>query len=129
MRKLMTVVMAAGLLLGAAACDGSAESSTGSASSSSGKPAAKASADPSKLDDEGKFACDDFANGYKSAVTRDARVKLANKVAKWAPKSRTDRIADMSEALGRGADGSPGAWKLAADAFAQACLDAGWKAD
>lgn len=113
MRKLMTVVMAAGLLLGGAACGGGSSEGT---------------ADPSKLDDAGKFACDDFANGYKSAVTRDARVELANKVAKWAPKSGTDRIAPMSEALGRGADGSAGAWKTAADAFAQACVDAGWKA-
>ncbi|MEV4672180.1 hypothetical protein AB0K34_11060 [Actinomadura sp. NPDC049382] len=83
--------------------------------------------DPAKLDDAGNLACQDFAEGYPSAVTQDARVALANKVAKWAPKSQTNRIADMSQALGRAADGSPGAWKIAADAFAQACLDAGYK--
>lgn len=85
------------------------------------------SSDPTRLDKAGKFACQDFADGYRSAVTRDARVELANKVAKWAPKSQTNRIADMSEALGRAADGSPGAWKVAADGFAQACIDGGWK--
>ena len=83
--------------------------------------------DPTKLDSAGKFACEDFANGYKSAVTQQARVELANKVAKWAPSSHTNRIADMSEALGRAADGSPEAWRIAADAFAQACLDGGAK--
>lgn len=85
-------------------------------------------ADPSKLDEAGRFACEDFAKDYRSAVTRQARVDLAGKVAEWGTRSRTNRIADMSRALGNAADGSEGAWKLAADAFAQACLDAGYKA-
>jgi hypothetical protein len=83
--------------------------------------------DPTKLDDAAKLACDDFAHGYASAQTHSARVALANKVNKWAPSSDTNRIADMGAALGRGADGTPAAWKIAADAFATACLDAGWK--
>ena len=101
-------MLVAGLLL--AGCGGGSEPS-----------------DPSRLDDAGKFACEDFANGYGAATTRQARVELAGKVAKWASKSGTDRVADMSAALGRAADGSAGAWKIAADGFAQACIDGGYK--
>ncbi|MFC9682713.1 hypothetical protein [Streptomyces sp. NPDC056948] len=94
-----------------------------SSNESSDKPA-----DPSKLDTEARFACDDFAQDYKAAQTRDARVDLANKVNKWAQSSITNGIADNAKALARGSEGSPSAWQLGADAFAQACLDAGWKA-
>jgi len=84
-------------------------------------------ADPTKTDQEAGFACDDFALGYKSAQTTQARIDLADKVNKWAPHSQTNRIADMGAALSRGAEASPDAWQLAADAFAQACMDAGWE--
>ncbi|MDX3019874.1 hypothetical protein [Streptomyces acidiscabies] len=84
--------------------------------------------DTTKLDDAGKLACGDFAKDYKAAVTKQARLDLANKVNKWAPTSKTDRIADSSKVLANGANGTDGSWKLAADTFAQACLDAGWKA-
>ncbi|MGY0023741.1 hypothetical protein ACVHNB_32830 [Streptomyces sp. YJ-C3] len=90
--------------------------------------AAPAKADPDKLDDAGKFACDDFAKDYKAAVTTPDRLDLAHKVNKWAPKSQTRNIADNGKVLARGAGGSDGAWQIAADAFAQSCLDAGWKA-
>jgi hypothetical protein len=90
---------------------------------------AVAPADPGKLDKAGNFACTDFAKGYKSAQTRQARVDLADKVNEWASKSRTDRIADTAAGLGRTAEGSATAWKLAADTFASVCLDAGWSAD
>lgn len=86
----------------------------------------KQPADPSKLDDAANFACTDFAKGYKSAQTKQARIDLANKVNEWAATSKTERIADLGAALGRGADGSPEAWQLAADAFAARCMEAGW---
>jgi len=89
---------------------------------SSDKPA-----DPKKLDDAASLACDDFASGYKAAQTSSARVDLANKVNKWAQDSGTNGIADNATALARGSEGSATAWKLGADAFAQTCLDAGWK--
>lgn len=89
-------------------------------------PAASAATGP-KLDSPGRFACDDFANGYSSAQTKQARVDLANKVNQWAPKSKSGRIAEMGPMLGRGADSSLATWQIAADAFAQACFDAGWK--
>ncbi|MFK0124899.1 hypothetical protein ACIQSP_16480 [Streptomyces nigra] len=85
-------------------------------------------ADPSKLDDAASFACDDFANGYKAAQTQQARIDLANKVNKWAQQSGTNGIADNAKVLARGSEASAGAWQIGADSFAQACLDAGWKA-
>ena len=84
---------------------------------------------PGELDDAAIYACTDFAKGYKAAVTRSARLDLSNKVNKWARTSRTDRIADMGQVLGRGANGSDEAWQLGADAFAKTCTDAGWDAE
>lgn len=104
---------------------------TGSSGDSDDKTdqAKKTTATPAvgdKLDDAGSFACDDFASGYKAAQTQSARIDLANKVNKWAQQSNTDGIASNAVALARGSEASPGAWKIGADAFAQACLDAGW---
>ncbi|MEV8395933.1 MULTISPECIES: hypothetical protein [unclassified Streptomyces] len=112
MRTTRTAVATALLLLALAACG-----------SSDPEPA-----DPKKLDTEAGFACTDLAEGFKAAQTTEARVDLANKVNKWAQESKTDRIADMGTALARGSEGSAEAWQMGADGFAQACLDAGWKA-
>lgn len=95
---------------------------TGCSSDSEPKPT-----DPTKLDDAASLACDDFATGYKAAQTSTARVELANKVNKWAQSSATNGIADNGKALARGSEGSPTAWQMGADSFAQTCLDAGWK--
>ncbi|MFE7073791.1 hypothetical protein ACFU96_27260 [Streptomyces sp. NPDC057620] len=96
--------------------------------SSDTKPTKASKPDPTKLDEAGEFACDDFAADYKGAQTEQARLNLADKVNKWAPKSGTDRIADTAVVLARAADGSDGSWQIAADTFATACLDADWKA-
>ncbi|MFC8826372.1 hypothetical protein ACFT9I_13650 [Streptomyces sp. NPDC057137] len=87
-------------------------------------------ADPAKakLDDAAKLACDDFATDYKGAQTEQARIDLADKVNKWAQESGTDRIAENATALARGSEAGPDAWQMGADAFTEACLDAGWKA-
>jgi hypothetical protein len=85
------------------------------------------SADPKKLDDAASLACDDFATGYKAAQTSSARIDLANKVNKWAQQSATNGIADNATALARRSEASASAWQIGADAFAQSCLDAGWK--
>lgn len=87
---------------------------------------AQVSADPSKLDDAGRFACQDFADGYAAAQTAQARVDLTNKVTKWSARSATLGIREGGEALGRTAESPDQAWKLAADTFAQACIDAGY---
>ncbi|NUL03587.1 hypothetical protein HRW07_10135 [Streptomyces lunaelactis] len=92
-------------------------------SSSSDEPA-----DPTKLDDSATLACDDFATGVKAAQTTSARIDLANKVNEWAQSSATNGIAANATVLARGSQGSTAAWQLGADAFAKACLDAGWKA-
>ncbi|MET9583645.1 hypothetical protein ABZY10_11095 [Streptomyces sp. NPDC006539] len=113
MRTKLTAAIAAGLLLATLTACGS---------SGDDKPT-----DPKKLDDAASLACDDFASGYKGALTSTARVDLANKVNKWAQDSGTNGIADNGKALARGSEGSATAWKLGADAFAQSCLDAGWK--
>ncbi|MEU9142098.1 hypothetical protein AB0D33_40225 [Streptomyces sp. NPDC048404] len=84
-------------------------------------------ADPKKLDNAATLACDDFAHGYKAAQTTSARIDLANKVNKWSQSSVTNGIADNATALARGSEASAGAWQIGADAFAQSCLDAGWK--
>lgn len=85
-------------------------------------------ADTTKLDNAGQLACDDFAKDYDGAQTDQDRIDLANKVNKWAQDSGTDRIAKNAAALERGSEAGPEAWQMGADAFAQACLDAGWKA-
>jgi predicted small lipoprotein YifL len=85
-------------------------------------------ADATKLDTAAQQACDDFANAYDGAQTEQARTDLADKVNGSAKDSGTDRIAKNAAALVRGSEAGPDAWKMGADAFAQACLDAGWKA-
>lgn len=129
MRIRHTIAIAAAALV-LAACTPTEDSGSGK---SDPKPKASASSakksDPSKLDDAGQQACDDFARGYKEgADTRTERLDLAHKVNKNAPSSKTNRIADTGHVLANGATGSNGSWQLAADTFAQACLDAGWKA-
>ncbi|MCX4827173.1 hypothetical protein OG746_26735 [Streptomyces sp. NBC_01016] len=125
---------AAGLLVTAAlaltACSSVDNGDAKPKASATDKPKASATekANPNKLDDAGKFACDDFAKDYQSADTTQARLDLAHKVNKWAPKSYTKNIADNGKVLARGAGGSDGSWQIAADTFAQSCLDAGWKA-
>ncbi len=86
-------------------------------------------ADPSKLDDAGRWACDDFAKGYPTAKTPALRTELARTVNKNAASSKTNMIADLGTDLSHAATGSDGAWKIAADGFAARCMDAGWKAN
>lgn len=81
--------------------------------------------DPSKLDNAGKIACDDFAQGYRAAATPDTRAALARAVNEWAAKSTTGGLAERGAALARSA--GKDSWQASADAFAQVCLDAGWK--
>lgn len=97
----------------------------GSADTPTAKPSAKTTTS-STLDDAGRWACTDFAEDYPSAQTQQARLNLADKVNEWAPHSDTPGIADNAVLLARTADKSDGAWQIAADAFAQSCLDAGW---
>lgn len=126
MRIRHTIAIAA-TALALAACTPTED--TGSSSDPKPKASASKKADPKKLDDAGQQACDDFARGYNDgANTRDERLDLAHKVNKNAPASKTNRIADSGHILANGATGSASAWQLAADTFAQACLDAGWKA-
>ncbi|MEY2244690.1 hypothetical protein AB8A21_17555 [Streptomyces sp. BF23-18] len=96
---------------------------SGTGASTSDKPT-----DTKKLDQAGRFACDDFAHEFQFADSKSERLDLAHKINKWAPSSKTDRIAYSGGLLANGAAGSDGAWQMAADAFAQSCLDAGWKA-
>ncbi|MFD4000858.1 hypothetical protein [Streptomyces rubiginosohelvolus] len=111
-RTTTAALLAATLLLALTAC-----------SSSDPGPA-----DPKKLDDAASLACDDFANGFKSALTTSARVDLANKVNKWAQDSITNGIATGGKLLATGSESGPDAWQTSADLFAQSCLDAGWDA-
>ncbi len=125
MRIRHTITLAAAAALALAACTPAED--TGS-SKSDPKPASSKPADPSKLDDAGKRACDDFARGYKDgANTKTERLDLAHKVNTSARGSKTNKIADTGHVLANGAAGSASAWQLGADTFAQACLDAGWK--
>ncbi|MEV1006115.1 hypothetical protein [Streptomyces sp. NPDC049881] len=80
------------------------------------------------MEQEAYFACEDFIGGYESAQTRQARLDLADTVNEWAPDSGIAPIRDTAVTLARVADGTGNEedWQLAADSFAQACLDAGW---
>lgn len=78
-----------------------------------------------ELDQAGQFACEDFASGYPVA-TVSARMELARTVNEWAPQSDTLGIDSGAAALARTASASDSAWQLAADVFAQSCLDAGF---
>jgi hypothetical protein len=80
----------------------------------------------STLDASARRACDTLAGGYKGAVTHQARIDLAGKVAKHAAASNNRNLIDLATVLGRGADASAAAWTMASDAFSQACFDAGW---
>lgn len=125
MRIRHTIAIAA-VALALAACTPTEDAGN---SKSDPNPTSSKPADPKKLDDAGQQACDDFARGYKDgADTRTERLDLAHKVNENAPSSKTNRIADTGHVLANGAAGSAGSWQLAADTFAQACLDAGWKA-
>lgn len=125
MRIRHTIAIAAAALA-LAACTPTEDSGS---KSSDPKPASSKPADPKKLDDAGQRACDDFAHGYNDgANTKTERLDLAHKVNESARGSKTDRIADTGHVLANGANGSASAWQLGADTFAQACLDAGWKA-
>lgn len=73
-------------------------------------------------------ACDFFAHGYKETGTVDARSKLATRVPAAAKRSGVGSVRDRAGALVRGATNDPQTWQMGADAFAEACLDAGWTA-
>jgi hypothetical protein len=79
------------------------------------------------LDDAGRLACDDFAEGYESGLTLDERKALASKVQEWASRSSVTTLPLAARALIRSTR-QPAAWQVAADGFATACLDAGWRA-
>ncbi|MFD6587277.1 hypothetical protein ACFWED_10390 [Streptomyces anulatus] len=85
-------------------------------------------ADPKKLDDAASLACEDFARGFKSALTTSARVDLVNKVNKWAQDSITAGIATGGKLLANSAEADAATWQTSSDLFAQSCLDAGWDA-
>jgi hypothetical protein len=130
-RKLGCLAIVGILLIAGAignAIDDSDSTTTATPASTATTPALKKPAKTAKKPDRyGEWACDDFAAGYQSALTRQARLTLVDKVAKWAPQSQSGRIAETVALLARTADKSDQAWQIAADAFAQACFDAGWK--
>ncbi|MFJ4844857.1 MULTISPECIES: hypothetical protein [unclassified Streptomyces] len=81
-----------------------------------------------RLDGPAQHACDLFAHGYKETGTVDARSKLAARVRAAAKTSSVDPVREMAGALVRGATNDARTWQMGADAFAKACLDAGWTA-
>ncbi|MFD3455104.1 hypothetical protein ACFWVC_23365 [Streptomyces sp. NPDC058691] len=83
---------------------------------------------PHRLDGPAQQACDLFAHGYKETGTVDARAKLATRVQAAATKSAVEPVRDMAGTLVQGAQSDAQTWQMGADAFARACLDAGWTA-
>ncbi|MFF3565270.1 hypothetical protein ACFYXS_35025 [Streptomyces sp. NPDC002574] len=81
-----------------------------------------------RLDGPAQRACDLFAHGYKETGTVDARAKLAARVREAAKTSAVDPVRNMSGTLVQGATNDAQTWQMGADAFAKACLDAGWTA-
>lgn len=128
-RDTAVVTAVVGLLVLVFCCGGLTFVRGLSGSSKSAEPAAVATPttfDPLKLDDAGRAACRVFARGYRDADSKSERVELASLVAGYAAGSGTRRMISSAEALVRSADGPDSRWKLGADTFAQACLDAGW---
>jgi hypothetical protein len=79
-----------------------------------------------KLDAPAAKACTDFADGYRAARGKTARLALADKVSQSAAGSDNEAITDRVGAVGRSANDGDAAWKSAADALTRACRDAGW---
>lgn len=79
-----------------------------------------------RLDAPATQACGDFADGYRAARGKTARLALADKVSTSVAGSENQAIVDRVGAVGRSANDGDAAWKSAADALTQACRDAGW---
>jgi len=74
--------------------------------------------------DPGESACEEFAAGFTRALTADERESLAATIAGQID-GAPPRVAEASAALTR-AEGNEDAWIVAADAFSEACAEAGW---
>jgi hypothetical protein len=78
-------------------------------------------------DAAGETACDNFARYVRDGQPRAGRAEVIRTVAADARASGSGRLADAVQLLeNAGPVSTDGAWKLAADGFAQACFDAGW---
>ncbi|GIE94183.1 hypothetical protein [Paractinoplanes rishiriensis] len=80
------------------------------------------------LDDAGRQACNDFADGYADAENKPQRLALADKVMTSSRRTDNDAIADAAMELGTKASTGGSAWRSSADAFTTACRDADWVA-
>lgn len=91
-------------------------------------PGGSVTATTAGLDRSGENACDDFARYIRDGAPRDKRAEVVETVVALARTSSVSRLGETAQLLENvGATGTDGAWQIAADAFAQACFDAGWK--
>lgn len=69
--------------------------------------------------------CDEFAGHVKDGQPRAGRPEVVRSMSAVMAKA-DPRLQDAFPVLQRTATGTDGAWKIAADTFAQACFDVGW---
>jgi hypothetical protein len=83
-------------------------------------------AEPGTLDAAAGQACTEFADGYPQAQTETARLALADRVTASAARSTSQSIAGRATDLGDSANDGDAGWTAGAEAFAEACRDAGF---
>jgi hypothetical protein len=69
--------------------------------------------------------CDEFAGHVKDGQPRAERPEVVRSMSLVMAKA-DQRLQDAFPVLQRTVAGTDGAWKIAADTFAQACFDVGW---
>lgn len=75
--------------------------------------------------DSTESVCDEFAAHARDGLPASERSGVTDSISEVVDNA-ADGVHDAFAALERTADDSDSAYQLAADAFAQACFDAGW---
>lgn len=76
--------------------------------------------------DSTEAMCDEFAGHAKAGLPEADRLEVARSLAEVRDNA-DPQVAKASETLTRTANRGDGAYSVAADSFAQACFDSGWK--
>lgn len=75
--------------------------------------------------DSTESVCDDFAAHSKAGLPAADRAEVTRSIGEVIGNA-DQRLQDAHEALVRTASGTDGAYKIAADTFANACFNSGW---
>jgi hypothetical protein len=80
------------------------------------------------VDNQAQQACDTLAAGTPKSHTVAKRLTLADKVNRWSSRSDNPAIVKQGSTVGRAANHSNHAWRLATTNFLKTCRRAGWEA-